>query len=157
MEVADGKAETIKTALTNFLTEVDFPLDRVSGIGTDGANVMVGSKTGLVVRLQEMNPKIVGTWCIAHRLALVRFWAAKAVAYLQTVQTILAEIYMFYKYSACRYNKIRELQRIMDAKVRQFKKHTNVRWVSLHDRVQAMASTWGCLCLALGPEASNST
>lgn len=48
------KQKTIKTALTNFLTEIDFPLDRVSGI-SDGANVMVGSKTGLVARLQEVD------------------------------------------------------------------------------------------------------
>ena len=127
--------------MTNFLTEIDFPLDRVSDTGTDGANVMVGSKTGLVVRLQEGNPTIVGTWCVAHRLALVCFWAAKAVAYMQTVQTIRVDIYVLYKYFASRYNKIRELQKIMDAKVRQFKKPTNVRWLSLHDSVQAMVST----------------
>ncbi|XP_055957012.1 uncharacterized protein LOC126821364 [Patella vulgata] len=42
----------------------------MSGIANDGAAVMVGSKSGIVTRLKALNPVILGTHCIAHRLAL---------------------------------------------------------------------------------------
>ena len=156
VEVKDEKAATIVAALTEFLRNVNVPVNKVSGIGTDGANVMVGSKTGVVVRLQSENPKIVGTWCVAHRLALVCSWAAKGNDYLQIVKTALVNIFNFYHYSACRYNKIRELKNLMAMKVKKFKRPTDVRWLSLHESIQALLSAWGCLILALGHEAASS-
>ncbi|PVD24738.1 hypothetical protein C0Q70_15223 [Pomacea canaliculata] len=155
IEVKDGKADTITQAIMDFLHDVDVPLERVSGIGTDGAAVMVGRLNGVVVKLQKQNPKLVGTWCVAHRLALVCQWASKSVPYLETVQTTLANIFDFFHYSACRYNKLRELKELMKTQVRKFKKPTNVRWLSLHESVKAVYSAWGCLCLALEREAAS--
>ncbi|XP_025083396.1 LOW QUALITY PROTEIN: uncharacterized protein LOC112557626 [Pomacea canaliculata] len=110
IEVKDGKADTIMDTIMDFLHDVDVPLERVSGIGTDGAAVMVGRLNGVVVNSRSKNPKLVGTWCVAHRLALVCQWASKSVPYLETVQTTLANIFDFFHYSACRYNKLRELK-----------------------------------------------
>ncbi|KAL8604859.1 hypothetical protein ACOMHN_028487 [Nucella lapillus] len=155
IEVKDGKADTITQAIMDFLHDVDVPLERVSGLGTDGAAVMVGRLNGVVVKLQKQNPNLVGIWCVAHRLALVCQWASKSVPYLATVQTTLANIFDFFHYSACRYNKIRELKELMKMQVRKFKRPTNVRWLSLHESVKAVYSAWGCLCLALEHEAAS--
>ncbi|KAL8577180.1 hypothetical protein ACOMHN_047948 [Nucella lapillus] len=144
-----------KLAIMDFLHDVDVPLERVSGLGTDGAAVMVGRLNGVVVKLQKQNPNLVGIWCVAHRLALVCQWASKSVPYLATVQTTLANIFDFFHYSACRYNKLRELKELMKMQVRKFKRPTNVRWLSLHESVKAVYSAWGCLCLALEHEAAS--
>ena len=62
VEVVDGKAETIMHAVTTFLTNNDIDMNKTSGLGTDGANVMVGRKSGVGVRLQALNPRLVRTW-----------------------------------------------------------------------------------------------
>ena len=47
IEVRDGKAETITQAITTFLDDNQIDINKVSGLGTDGANIMVGRKTGV--------------------------------------------------------------------------------------------------------------
>ena len=122
VDVLDGKSETIYNALVNFLQEVGVNFGQISGIGTDGANVMVGRVQGVGVKMKNENPKIVHVWCAPHRLALVAHWAASKIEFLKTVQETLVGIYNFYSYSPVRYNKIRELQKIMKKQVKRFKK-----------------------------------
>ena len=108
IDVINGTAETIYTAITDWLASVGVNINKVSGFGSDGAAVMTGKRTGVGVRLQQINLRIIHIWCTAHRVALVSYWASKRVPYLQKVQEILVNIYNFYEYSAPRYNKIRE-------------------------------------------------
>lgn len=75
VEVKDGKAETIYSAVLNYLNSNNIPVKKLSGLGTDGASVMTGRHNGLAVRLQRLNAKIVAVWCVAHKLALVAHWA----------------------------------------------------------------------------------
>ncbi|CAI7795606.1 unnamed protein product, partial [Closterium sp. NIES-53] len=42
-------------------------LAKISGMSTDGASVMMGSKNGLVARLRFRIPHLVSSHCIAHR------------------------------------------------------------------------------------------
>ncbi|CAI7881177.1 unnamed protein product [Closterium sp. NIES-54] len=60
-------ASSLFTVLTSHLESVGVDIKRVSGIGTDGASVMTGEKNGLVSRLQEHVPHLVGCHCVAHR------------------------------------------------------------------------------------------
>jgi hypothetical protein len=53
----------------------------------------------------------------AHRLALVSYRAAKRVPYLQVVNEMLIAIFNFYQYSAPRYAKVRELQKLSKSKI----------------------------------------
>ena len=52
VEVPNGKAETVTEAIMTFLDERGICIEKVVGLGTDGANIMVGSKNGVGVRLQ---------------------------------------------------------------------------------------------------------
>ena len=89
-EVMNSTAETIHDAITEWLASVGVNIEKVSGLGSDGATVMTG-------RLQEVNPPIIHVWCAAHRAALDIFWAAKGVLYLQKVQEMLVNIFNFYE------------------------------------------------------------
>ncbi|KAJ8048792.1 hypothetical protein HOLleu_01255 [Holothuria leucospilota] len=42
----------------------------MAGFGSDGASVMVGCRNGVATQLKRMEPMIVSTHCVAHRLAL---------------------------------------------------------------------------------------
>ena len=81
ISIQDGKAETVYNCIVNWLRDVGINVKRASGIGTDGASVMTGCRTGVGVRMKSRNDKIVHVWCAAHRLALVSYWAAKRVRY----------------------------------------------------------------------------
>ena len=155
IEVMNGTAETIYNAITEWLASVGVNIEKVSGFGSDGAAVMTGRRTGVGVRLQQINPRIIHIWCAAHRVALVSYWAAKGVPYLQKVQEILVNIFNFYEYSAPRYNKIREIKSALNEKVKKFKKPTQVRWLSLQHAIDAVHSSWSALVLGLEHEVAN--
>ncbi|CAI7798196.1 unnamed protein product [Closterium sp. NIES-54] len=63
-------AASIFTVLLSHLETVGPDLQRIVAISTDGAGVMIGTKRGLVVRLRQRIPHLVGTHCIAHREVL---------------------------------------------------------------------------------------
>lgn len=44
-------------------------LSKVMGFGSDGASVMMGRRGGVVAKLKEENPNLIGIHCVAHRLA----------------------------------------------------------------------------------------
>ncbi|XP_069138821.1 uncharacterized protein C17orf113-like [Argopecten irradians] len=154
--VPDGKADTIYNSIVNWMNSVGITFKNISGFGSDGASVMTGRLSGVGVKLREQNPRIIHIWCAAHRLALqVSHWAAKKVPYLGRVQEMLVAIYFFYEFSAPRYNKIKELKKIMREKVKKFKKPTQVRWLSLQDAVIAVYDSWSVLILGLEHEVAN--
>ncbi|CAI7789020.1 unnamed protein product [Closterium sp. NIES-53] len=61
-------ASSLFTVLMSHLDSVGVNINRVSVVGTDGASVMMGDKGGLVFRLRERVPYLVGCHCVAHRL-----------------------------------------------------------------------------------------
>lgn len=154
IEVVNGKAQTIIDAVRNVLKSFGVPLQNVIGFGSDGANVMIGCKNGVATVLKRMNPALISVWCCAHRLSLIAHWAANAVQDIKKIQDILVRIFKYFKYSAVRNNKLKELKGIMMEKVRKFKKPTAVRWLSLHEAVDAAEQSWGILVLILENEAT---
>ena len=152
ISIADGKAETLYNCILDWLQNVGLGINKVSGFGSDGASVMTGRLNGVGVKLKSDNPRIIHIWCAAHRLALVSYWAAKRVPYLATVNEMLIAIFNFYQYSACRYHKVRELQKLLGQKVKRFKKPTQVRWLSMSDAVKNCFDSYSALILSLEHE-----
>jgi hypothetical protein len=73
------------------------------------------------------------------------------------LQRTITQIYTFFEYSAVRYEKIKELSKIMTQEVqkynfRKFQKPSGVRWLSLEHAVQAMRNGWGVLVMCLENE-----
>ncbi|CAI7751533.1 unnamed protein product [Closterium sp. NIES-54] len=110
--------------LLSHLDNIGIDLQRIVTVSTDGAGVMIGSQSGLVVRLRQRVPHLVGTHCIAQRDAvarLCRILGAAIVVFIDynhsmavTVQTLnfqfclyfladlLAEINALNKFFQCR-------------------------------------------------------
>lgn len=154
IEVKDGKADTIYNAILQFLVDVGVNVTKVSGLGTDGANVMMGKVNGVGVKLKAVNSKVIHVWCCAHRLALVAHWASNRIDFLKSVQETLVNIYFFYSFSACRYNKIKELKAVMNTQVKRFKKPSSVRWLSVFEAVDSALGAISVLHLSLDHEAT---
>lgn len=113
VEVQNGKAATIVTAVRKLFEDLNVPVGKVVGLGTDGASVMIGCKNGVTTVFKRLNPSMVSVWCCAHRLSLVCHWAAQSVPALQSVQDTLVRLYKYFKYSAVRMNDLKNLKAIM--------------------------------------------
>ncbi|XP_060063630.1 zinc finger protein 862-like [Ylistrum balloti] len=70
-------------------------------MGTDGASVMLGKKSGVVVRMAEETerPYLKAIHCSAHRLELAYKDSIKDIPIHQKCELLLTNLYLFYKYS----------------------------------------------------------
>lgn len=52
-EFLNGKAQTTVTAVREYLRSIGVPIEKVIGVGTDGANIMTGCKNGVTTVLRR--------------------------------------------------------------------------------------------------------
>ena len=71
---------------------------------------MTGRKTGVVVRLREHVPNLIGTHCAAHRCALATSQAAKYIPEIAQYSRTVGNVFYYFSASALRSNKLREIQ-----------------------------------------------
>jgi len=90
-----ANAATLFTLLTNKMTELNMEINKVSSLVSDGASVMLGSRTGLAARLKEVNCRIISIHCICHKLALACVDTAKDVEYIGTVEDLLRQLWKY--------------------------------------------------------------
>ena len=135
--VADG-ANTIVGAIRSFLNDHTVPYEKVAGLGSDGAAVMTGVRNGVGVQLKQVYPLLVHVHCLAHRLTFVVSQAAGEIPQLKAYQLDINNIYQHYRYSAVRYNKLREIQQVVDETPVTLKQPSSVRWLSLDHAVDAI-------------------
>ena len=80
----------------NFLSN---HMSKFVGFGCDGASNMMGCKSGLVTRLQEWYPEVVGIHCLAHRLEFSFRDVFKSNKLYGRLSTLLLGLFYFYKNS----------------------------------------------------------
>ena len=153
--VPEGTANTIVGAIRNFLNDNTVPPEKVAGLGSDEAAVMTGVRNGVGVQLKQVYPLLVHVHCMAHRLALAVSQAAGEIPQLKAYQLDINNIYQHYQYSAVRYNKLREIQQVVDETPVALKQPHTVRWLSLDHAVDAINKSWASLVAVLGEEAAN--
>ena len=155
--VPDGKAETIINAITEWLASERIAIQKVLGFGSDGAAVMMGSRSGVGVRLKELTGGLtIHVHCYAHRLALAVSQAANIVDQIKSYQDTVNSIYFYFHNSAQRYNHLREIYDLLeDDKFVSLKQPHAVRWLSLDQAVYAINHCWPALVIALGEAAAN--
>ncbi|KAK5933090.1 hypothetical protein CgunFtcFv8_004746 [Champsocephalus gunnari] len=98
----DGKADSVVAAIKSVLQKKELPVDRLYGLGTDGAAVMTGRLNGVAKQLTDSFPKLVSVVCAAHRLALACKDASNAVRYMAHFRNHLQELHLFFINSANR-------------------------------------------------------
>ena len=82
-------AETITSRVCAFVEQASLDMSKLRGIGTDGAATMLGCCTGVVTRLQAIQPSAIGVHCAAHRLNLASSQAGDSVQYVKHFKNIL--------------------------------------------------------------------
>ena len=143
-----ANVETLFTLLTNKITELNMEINKVSALVSDGASVMLGSRTGLAARLKEVNCRIISIHCICHKLALACVDTAKDVQYIGTVKDLLRQLWKYLENSPKQmaiYLKVQQEVKSFDLSkksrkvlTKKLKKACQTRWLSLHRAVEAV-------------------
>ena len=89
-------------SVCGYIEQACLDMGKLRGIGTDGAPTMVGSRTGVVTRLQAIQPSAVGVHCAAHRLNLASSHTGDKVPYIKHFKSILRQLFDFFDNSAVR-------------------------------------------------------
>ncbi|XP_006824225.1 zinc finger protein 862-like [Saccoglossus kowalevskii] len=153
-DIFDGKAETIETAIVNFCEKNMFLLNsKMAALGSDGASVMVGKRTGVATRLKERNPILINVHCVAHRLALASSQAMDKIKYLHRISTTLQQLYYFYQNSSVRMSGLKEIESVLNEPQIKLKEAKSVRWLSHQRAIDAIRKTLPAVITSLEREA----
>lgn len=68
-------------------------LEKLTGLCTDGASVMVGKREGLAAKLKRDCPHMINLHCVCHKLALACVDADQALKYVEHMATIIRQLW----------------------------------------------------------------
>lgn len=97
VQISVANAEVITNTVKEQLHIHNIRLDKLYGMSTDGASIILGKKSGVTIRLREDVPTLVRVHCAAHRCALATSQASRAIPqltnYSRTVEGIFHYIF----------------------------------------------------------------
>ena len=81
--------------------DIDEPTlyNKLVAFASDGATVMTGHKSGLVTRLRDHQPHLVGIHCVNHKLELSYKDIFKNQQTFKDIEQLLLDLYLFYEHS----------------------------------------------------------
>lgn len=124
--------------------------DKLIGLATDGASVMVGRKNGLAAKLKDVNPRMISVHCICHKLALSCTDAKDEanLKFIKEVETVVTQLWKLFENSpkrlACYLKVQQELKRLQlheksrKMVARKLKKACDTRWLSFNSAIQSL-------------------
>ena len=80
-EMKQCDAEALTEAIIQYLNQRKIDISKLSGLGSDGASVMVGKHNGVGARMKCLNPFMLSNHCVAHKLALAGENSASSLPY----------------------------------------------------------------------------
>ncbi|CAI7761987.1 unnamed protein product, partial [Closterium sp. NIES-54] len=128
-------AASLSSAVVQYLTGIGVDLQKVTGIATDGASVMVGKNNGVVARLRMRIPHLASTHCIAHREALAAKDAVEAVPELNMIDDVVRAFSELIGRSGVQCQKFQNLQRVYCKMNLEAQGMHTVRWLSRGEAV----------------------
>ena len=113
--------------LQQFFEENSLDWDKLVGICTDGAPVMLGCRSGLVTKVKDAAKNAVSTHCVIHREALAsRILSAE---FMETL-AVAKKVVKFIKGNDCNTRLFHEMCRDMESDHQQLLYDTEIRWLS---------------------------
>ncbi|CAI7782785.1 unnamed protein product [Closterium sp. NIES-53] len=147
--VDKADAASLLTLLLSHLQAVGVDLRWISGISTDGANVMMGSKSSLVTRLRLRIPHLVSSHCIAHREALAAKHAAEKIPAFSIIDTVIRTVAEHLGRSGPWHQRFMGLQEILTSTSLELQGIHAVRWLSRGDALLKLIAVLPVLIVML--------
>ncbi|CAI7770258.1 unnamed protein product [Closterium sp. NIES-53] len=135
LTVEKADAASLLSLLLTHVQAVGIDLHRIAGISTDGANVMMGCKSGLVTRLRLRIPHVVTTHSIAHREALAAKDASDDIPDFKIVNKVNQNVAEHLGRSGPWHQRFLDLQEVFTLTSLELQGIHAVRWLSRGDAV----------------------
>ena len=152
LEKATGKG--IFNEIESQLKQRNIDIQKVMGLGTDGASAMTGTKEGLTGHFLRANPHLVNMHCVAHRLALCTEQAAKGITSMNEYQRTLEMIFYHFKKSPVKSDKVEAIQKLLNEPKLKYREVHQVRWLSFYEALDAVYRTLDSLLTYLSTASS---
>lgn len=130
VELPNGTADGVNASFDQALFKVvnDWRNGLVS-MGSDGASVYTGVHNGVVAKLKQSVPWLLGIHCIAHNLELAIRDCIKDEILLSSLRDMLQSVYKHYHYSSKALCELRELAEVTGEKIQKPGNLKGTRWV----------------------------
>ena len=149
IDLPDGKAGTITTAITTYIESIELSIDIMPSFGSGGANVMLGHHSGVAARMCNLNTQIIAVHCICHRLALASGQASNEVPYLKKVKEYLISLWKFFHYSPVHTSGLKLIQEAMSVPELKMLKGVDTCWLSHKASVSALLRSFPAVLVTL--------
>lgn len=130
--LADAKSIT-DAILSSLSDQLGISTEDVSrkmvGVGSDGASVMLGKNNGVATKLRAINPELQAVHCTAHRLELAYKDAMKKATICSNVNTLLVNLYLYYKHSSKNRSALKQAAAAVEARVAIPTRVGGTRWL----------------------------
>lgn len=144
-EVTDTTANTLYTVFKGFLANTGLKLEKLIGIGTDGASVLCGCNHSLYTLLKEDLPDLQLIKCTCHSIDKC---ASKAADELPSnIQFLMRETNNWFAHSALRLSRYRDFfaEHRNGSKPRKFISLSATRWLVVYLAVTVIIEQWDVL------------
>ena len=144
-------AEVITLRIQDYATQMKLDMQKMWGIGTNGAATMIGKHNGVVARLKAITPTAISVHYAAHRLNLASSQAANAIPYEKKFNTILRQIFYFFNNSSVRTAGLKAIHRLLEQKGSLVAPCTT-RWLSIEQSVNKLRACFASVIMSLQRE-----
>lgn len=148
-------ADAITSRICSYLKDdIKLDMNKIRGIGTDGASVMMGCRNGVVAQLKRITPSAIGVHCAAHRLNLSSSQAGDSVPYVKKFNIVICQLFDFYANSAVRTAGLEAIQSFIQEKQGKILEPCSTRWLSIERSVHRIKDCFISIVLSLEREGS---
>lgn len=116
-EIENGTADSIVMGVKNALKKFNLKIEKLVGIGTDNANVMVGKNKSVHIELKKEVPQLILVKCVCHSLQLAVNQALKECI-PECTEFLVYETYSWFSKSSNRQIVYRKLYSNLNEKVK---------------------------------------
>ena len=135
----DGVCNAVTISLETIDIDQETLKKKLVGCNFDGASVMTGKKSGVVVQIQKVPQTVVILHCVAHNLELAVLDAVKTVPYLENFHETIRQVFKFYYYSLKKRGEVNAVSEILDENPAHF--NSNIKKTRLQSsRHRALAA-----------------
>ena len=154
-------SEAITELVKKELSASGLDICKLTGLSTDGANVMVGKTNGVAAKLRQSNDKLLNLHCVCHRLALACTDSCEELKFIKEVEDVLRQLWYYFHNSpektACFLKCQIQLKKISlghagktkKLLAKRLKKACQTRWLSFDASVTAALQSYEAILLSL--------
>ena len=144
VELKNQQSETIYNAAMECLESSGFTKQYLEkhliGFCSDGASVMLGSKSGVATRIKKCFPNIVIWHCLNHRLQLALDDSIKDVKHVNHFKIFLDKIYSIFHQSNKAQIQLKEIAEELEMQINKIGRVLGPRWAACS--LRAVKAVW---------------